>query len=83
MDLAGPKIRTRLLNKGKDRRKVKVKEGEILWLADGIKGFKADEIVISPNESGIIQMLKKGERIYIDDGMIKGFIETTKKNKVP
>lgn len=26
-------------------------------------------------------MLKKGERVYIDDGMIKGFIETIEKNK--
>jgi len=82
MDLAGPKIRTKLLNKGKDKGKVKVKEGEIVWLADDNKGFKADEIVISPNEKGIVQMLKKGETVYIDDGIIEGVIESTKKNKV-
>jgi len=81
MDLAGPKIRTKLLNKGKENGKVKVNEGEIIWLADDMKGFKEDVIVISPNEPGIIRMLKKGERVYIDDGMIKGFIEETKKNK--
>lgn len=81
MDMAGPKIRTKLLNKGKDKGKVKVKEGEIIWLSDDVKGFEADEVVISPNEPGIISMLKKGERVYIDDGIIKGFIETTKKNK--
>ena len=81
MDLADPKIRTRLLNKGKAKGKVKVKEGEIVWLADDDKGFKEDAVVISPNEPGIITMLKKGERVYIDDGMIKGLIETTGKNK--
>jgi pyruvate kinase len=81
MDLAGPKIRTRLLSKGKARGKVKVKEGELVWLADDDKGFKEDAIVISPTEPGIISMLKKGERVYIDDGMIKGFIETIGKNK--
>lgn len=81
MDLAGPKIRTKLLNRGKDKGKVKVKEGEIVWLAENNKGFKEDAVVISPNEPGIIQMLKKGERVYIDDGIIKGFIEDTKKNK--
>ncbi len=81
MDLAGPKIRTRLLSKGKEKGKVKIKEGEIVWLADSSSGFNENDIVISPNETGIIQMLKKGERVYIDDGMIKGFIETTKKNK--
>lgn len=75
MDLAGPKIRTRLMNKGKEKGKVKVKEGEVIWLADDGKSLKNDEIVISPNEPGIIQMLKKGERIYIDDGIIKGVIE--------
>jgi pyruvate kinase len=32
--------------------------------------------VISPDEPGIIPMLKKGERVYIDDGIIKGEIES-------
>jgi pyruvate kinase len=81
MDLAGPKIRTRLLGKGKDEGKVKVKEGEIIWLTYKNKGFKEDDIVISPNEQGIVEMLKKGDRVYIDDGIIKGYIESTKKNK--
>ncbi|MBZ5856927.1 pyruvate kinase [Flavihumibacter profundi] len=76
MDLAGPKIRTRLINKGKDKGTVKIKEGELLWLADDAKGFTNNEIVISPNEPGIIAMLKTGERVFIDDGMIKGVIET-------
>jgi pyruvate kinase len=81
MDMAGPKIRTRLLGKGKEQGKVKIKEGEIVWLADDVKSFKGDEIVISPNEPGIISMLKKGDRVYIDDGMIKGFIEKAGKYK--
>jgi pyruvate kinase len=75
MDLAGPKIRTRLLGKGKNEKKVKIQEGEIVWLAESIRKTDEKETVISPNESGIISMLKKGDRVYIDDGMIKGFIE--------
>lgn len=82
MDLAGPKIRTRLLNKGKEKGKVKVNEGELIWLADNAKGFEADDIVISPNEPGLITMLKKGERVYIDDGLIKGVVEKIKKGCV-
>lgn len=82
MDLAGPKIRTKLLNKGKEKGKVKVKEGELIWLADNAKGFDADEIVISPNEPGLIAMLKKGERVYIDDGLIKAVVEKIKKGRV-
>jgi pyruvate kinase len=82
MDLAGPKIRTKLMNKGSKKGKVKVKEGELVWLADKAKGFDKDEVVISPNLPGIISVLKKGERIYIDDGMIKGVVEAIKKDRV-
>lgn len=76
MDLAGPKLRTNLINKGRDKGKVKVEEGELVWLADTAKGFKNDEVVISPNERGIIPMLKEGDRVYMDDGIIKGFVES-------
>jgi len=82
MDLAGPKIRTKLIQNGRDKGKVKVNEGELIWLADDAKGFTNDDIVISPNEPGIISMLKKGERIYIDDGIIKGIVESVKKNRI-
>jgi len=81
MDLAGPKIRTKLLKKGKGKGKVKVREGEALWLAEKAKGFDDDDIIISPNEPGIIGMLKKGDRIYIDDGIIKGVVESIKNGK--
>lgn len=76
MDLAGPKIRTKLINKGSKKGKAKLQEGEIFWLAYETDNFEEDDIVISPDEPGIITMLKKGERVYIDDGMIKGEIET-------
>jgi pyruvate kinase len=82
MDLAGPKIRTRIINKGSEERKVKIREGELVWLAYDNKGFNKDDIVISPNEPGIINMLKKGERVYIADGIIKGIVEIKKKDRV-
>jgi len=82
MDIAGPKIRTTLLNKGSKKGKVKIKEGELIWLAEKGKNFDKDEIVISPNATGIVPMLKKGERVYIDDGMIKGVVETVTKDGV-
>jgi len=81
MDLAGPKIRTRLLRRGSKKGKVKVKGGELVWLAENADGFTEEDIVISANEPGIIENLKKNDRVYIDDGMIKGVIEKTKKNK--
>ncbi len=81
MDLAGPKIRTQLIGKGKNKGKVKVEEGQLLWLAEDASSFKADDIVISPNEAGIITMLKKGERVFIDDGIIKAEIESIINNR--
>jgi pyruvate kinase len=80
MDLAGPKIRTHLISGGK-KGKVKVKEGELTWLAENADGFSNNDIVISPNEPGIIAKLQKNDRVYIDDGMIKGIIEKKKNGK--
>jgi pyruvate kinase len=82
MDLAGPKIRTVLLNKGRKKGKAKVEEGKLIWLAYKANGFKPADIVISPDEPGILSALKQGDRIYIDDGMIKGEVEALKTNAV-
>jgi len=82
MDIAGPKIRTKLLCKGKSKGKVKVEEGELIWLAEDAKKFQKDDIVISPNEPGILEMLKKGERVFIDDGIIKCVVEEAQKESV-
>src|SRR5688572_11913072 len=50
MDLAGPKFRSILLKKGKRKGIVKIKEGQLVWLADDTKGFGGEEVVVSPNE---------------------------------
>lgn len=75
IDLAGPKIRTVLLSKGKNSGKIKVDQGSILWLSDTTEGLDKQEAVISPNEPGVIDSLKVGDRVLIDDGMIKGIVE--------
>lgn len=75
MDLAGPKLRTRLINKGAKKGKIKVEEGERIWLAYTKDGFEEADIVISPGEPGLLSQLQKGERVYMDDGVIKGEIE--------
>lgn len=82
MDLAGPKIRTKLLGKGKDIGSVQVKEGKLIWLKELEGGFKKDDVVISPSVDGIISSLQVGERVYIDDGIIKGIVEKLKPDKV-
>lgn len=75
MDLAGPKLRTILTHKGSKEQKVKVKVGDQIWLAEQLDGFKNKDVVIHPNETGIIACLQKGHRVFIDDGVIKGEVE--------
>ncbi|MBK9254943.1 MAG: pyruvate kinase [Saprospiraceae bacterium] len=82
MDLAGPKIRTKLIMKGKKKGRVSVKEGQLIWFADDNEGFEKEDIVISPNEKGILKSVKKGDRVYIDDGVIRGVVEKIKEHKV-
>ncbi len=82
MDLAGPKIRTSIINKGKDKGSVKVTEGQMVWLAYSNEGFSKEEIVISPNEPDILRFLSKGDRVFIDDGIIHGVVEKIKKNRI-
>lgn len=76
MDLAGPKVRIQLMRKGAGKGKVKVKEGELIWLSEDATAFTDEDIVINPNEPGIVQVLRKGDRVYIDDGIIKGVVES-------
>ena len=80
-DLAGPKIRTVLLEKGKKKGKVEIQTGSLIWLADSEEGFRDKDTVISPNEPGIIESLKVGDRVFIDDGMIFGKVEELGLNK--
>lgn len=82
MDLAGPKIRTQILGKGRDKGKVKIREGQLIWMIEDDLDVDKSETVISPNESGIIQQLRKGDRVFIDDGAIRCIVEKVKKEKI-
>ncbi|HRG66100.1 MAG TPA: pyruvate kinase, partial [Saprospiraceae bacterium] len=66
MDLAGPKIRTKILTK-KKHLKGSLEPGQVIWLAENKDDITTDEIVISPGIEEIIEQLKKGERVLIDD----------------
>jgi pyruvate kinase len=82
MDLAGPKIRTTLLGKGKGKGKVKLKKGDLIWMIEPDTEVDEKEILISPGEKGVVESLKLGERVYLDDGMIHCIVEKIKKHKV-
>jgi pyruvate kinase len=51
-------------------------------LAEENLDFSKKEIVIHPNETGIVQYLKKGNRVFIDDGVIKGEVEKVEEGRV-
>jgi pyruvate kinase len=80
MDIAGPKLRTTLISKGAGKGKVKIKEGDIIYLAQDVQGLSPKAVVINPGIPEIIYALKKGERVYMDDGMIRGIIEKADSN---
>ncbi len=82
VDLAGPKIRTVLLKQGKEEGRVPIFQGCKIWLSEEAEGFGASEIVISPNESGVIQNLKIGDRVFFDDGLILGIVEKKERGGV-
>jgi pyruvate kinase len=82
MDLAGPKIRTRLINKGLEKGKANVAAGDTIYLAESNKGFDEDAVVVHPNLPGIVAGLKEGERVFFDDGAIAGLVQRKGKSYV-
>ena len=70
MDLPGPKIRTYLPKKKKGKARVKVKEGDTIWLTEEHLASKKKRM-IGWTLFGMTSQLKEGERVLIDDGMIE------------
>ncbi|GMQ23343.1 pyruvate kinase [Algoriphagus sp. oki45] len=78
-DLAGPKIRTVLLRKGKEEGKAEIKVGGRVWLSNSGNGFSSKDLVVSPNEPELVESLKVGERVYFDDGLIRARVDRVSK----
>jgi len=77
MDLAGPKLRTVYLEKGK----VKVKVGETIFLTDETHLKKSVHKTIGCTIPDITNQLKEGERVLFDDGLIEARVEKIEKKK--
>lgn len=71
MDLAGPKLRTTLLGKGRKRGKVSLMEGQEVTLAEEDADYDPSTVVIGCSEPGIVRQLKADERVLFDDGLIE------------
>jgi pyruvate kinase len=75
LDLAGPKIRTILLGKGRNKGRLKLKEQtEILLAEQGAGPFKKEKVV-GCTLPGVVKDLRKGHRVLFDDGLFEAIVE--------
>jgi pyruvate kinase len=70
MDLAGPKIRTIIKDKGK----LKVTEGQSIYLADE-SNMDDEKQTVGCTVPGISEQLNTGEIVLFDDGLIEARVE--------
>lgn len=77
MDLAGPKIRTKI--KGKKKPRVIIEEGDNFYLSER-EDFKSKLPVVVCAIPGIISQLKEGEKVLFDDGLFEAKILFKRQN---
>jgi pyruvate kinase len=75
MDLAGPKIRTVILGKGRKKKKVKIEENEQILLTEKSARIDKEATVIGCTLPGMVSYLEKGHRVLFDDGAIEAVVE--------
>jgi pyruvate kinase len=73
--LAGPKIRTQLLGKGKKKDRLKLKEHSQFFLAESSAPYDKTERVIGCTLAGVVKDLRKGDRVLFDDGLFEAVVE--------
>ncbi|MCS7036128.1 MAG: pyruvate kinase [Saprospiraceae bacterium] len=74
-DLAGPKIRTVLLAKGRKKGRLKVSENERFLLADEDAALAPDAKAIGCTLPGAVAALRPGDRVLFDDGLYEAVVE--------
>lgn len=75
MDLAGPKIRTTLLGKGRLDDRIKLREGERFLLAEANAVFDKKQKVVGCTLPGVVKDLRVGNRVLFDDGLFEAVVE--------
>lgn len=74
-DLAGPKIRTALLGKGRKKGRLKLAEGDLIGLAETGAVVSKGEKIVGCTLPGIVQDLRTGDRVLFDDGLFEAVVE--------
>ncbi|MBK9337009.1 MAG: pyruvate kinase [Lewinellaceae bacterium] len=77
LDLAGPKIRTVLLGKGRNKGRLKLKPQEQFLLAEAQANFDKTDKVVGCTLPGIVKDLQVGDRVLFDDGLYEAVVEKT------
>jgi len=77
LDLAGPKIRTILLGKGRKKGRMRVLEGERFLLAEADAEMDKKTKVVGCTLQGVVKDLRKGDRVLFDDGLYEAVVERT------
>lgn len=75
LDLAGPKIRTELLGKGRFKDRLKLRERERFFLAETNAVFNKKEKVVGCTLPGVVKDLREGDRVLFDDGLFEAVVE--------
>lgn len=76
IDLAGPKIRTVLLGKGRHKDRLKLGENEPFFIAETDAVFDKKEKVVGCTLPGVVKDLRLGDRVLFDDGLFEAKVET-------
>lgn len=76
VDLAGPKIRTVLLGKGRKKGRMKLLEQERFFLAESGAEYNKQEKVLGCTLPGVVKDLQAGHRVLFDDGLFEAVVET-------
>jgi pyruvate kinase len=75
LDLAGPKIRSILLGKGRKKGRLKLKEQMVFFLAETNASFDTKKKVVGCTLSGVVKDLRKGDRVLFDDGLFEAIVD--------
>lgn len=75
VDLAGPKIRTMLLGKGRKKGRMKLQEQERFFLAESGAEYNKEEKVLGCTLPGVVKDLRPGDRVLFDDGLFEAVVE--------
>ena len=75
LDLAGPKIRTAILGKGRKKGRLKLSPNDRFILAEPGASINPKDKVVGCTLPGVVKDLRPGDRVLFDDGLFEAVVE--------